>query len=209
MNMKKTKFKYIVLLFAALVVMASCKEDKTEEDVSLFVGKYVITNAVTTEVLLLDVIVPFMGSTQIPVPAETDITEIIQNALLGTIQCTPEKSLIELNKDNSMVFSCDGANALDAGTWEEVSATELKLNMNNAAVPSSPSGAVLNVKEVTLTESLLSGNTSVPLPKDMLAAMVIQLTTNNPLTPGGPYALDMDKTPPALPLNFKIEMTVQ
>jgi hypothetical protein len=81
-----------------------------------------------------------------------------------------------------MYMSCEGANALNAGTWEEVSATELKLNMNSAAIPSSPSGFVLNVTNIVQSNNTMTGKTSVPLPKEMVAGMIAPLT----LAPSSP-----------------------
>jgi hypothetical protein len=71
-------------------------------------------------------------------------------------------------------MSCEGANAFNAGTWEEVSETELKLNMNNAAIPSSPTGFVLNVTNIVQESGGWTGTTSVPMPKEMFAAGLAQ-----------------------------------
>jgi hypothetical protein len=77
-----------------------------------------------------------------------------------------------------LYLSCEGSDPLDAGTWDEVSATSLKLNLNNAAIPSSPTGFVLTVTEIVITGGNLTGKASVPLPKPMVAALVapMQLT---------------------------------
>jgi hypothetical protein len=83
-----------------------------------------------------------------------------------------------------LYLSCEGLTPLNAGTWEEVSATTLKLNMNSAAIPSSPTGFVLTVTDIVENASGLTGITSVPLPKAMIAGMIapLQLT----LSPSAP-----------------------
>jgi len=166
--MKKTQLKYLFLFLLSFSVFVSC-EDDPEETISVFVGDYVITEALVAEEITLVTTTP--GVT-IPIPAETDITQAIQVALLGEVQCTPDKSIIELREDNSMFLSCDGVDELDAGTWEEIDITTIKLNMNAAAVPASIVGVSLTVENITLTGSILSGETAVPLPGEMFAPML-------------------------------------
>ncbi|MFO7622124.1 MAG: hypothetical protein R6W81_12805, partial [Bacteroidales bacterium] len=73
---------------------------------------------------------------------------------------------------------------LNAGTWEEVSATSLKLNLNSTAIPSSPTGFVLAVTDVVEISGGLSGLTSVPLPKEMISNMIAPLMlTLSPTAP--------------------------
>jgi hypothetical protein len=83
-----------------------------------------------------------------------------------------------------LYLSCEGLNPLNAGTWEEVSATSLKLNMNSTAIPSSPTGFVLTVTDITMDQTGLTGTTSVPLTKAMISVMIapLQLT----LSPSAP-----------------------
>ncbi len=188
--------KYLVLLLISFAFITGCDDDP-EEEVSPYVGNYVITKASLAETLTLSI----LPNGQIPVPENTDITQAIQTALLGSVNCaSADKSYIELRKDYSMYLSCEGANPMNAGTWEELSAQSLKLNMNNAAIPSSPTGFVLTVTEVNLSNTLLSGKTTVPMPKAMLAAMVAQIS-------GGLATLDDANTPEALPVVFAIELT--
>ena len=76
-----------------------------------------------------------------------------------------------------------GEKELNAGTWEEVSATELKLNMNASAIPDSPTGISLTVNEIVVAGSNISGVTSVPLTIDMVEALLpgdLTLATGNP-----------------------------
>jgi hypothetical protein len=54
--------------------------------------------------------------------------------------------------------------------------------MNSTAIPSSPSGFVLTVSDVVQSSTGISGKTSVPLPKEMIAAMLPGLTLD-PSTP--------------------------
>jgi hypothetical protein len=164
--MKFLKFKSLFILIMSLVLLAGCG-DNEEEQVSPFVGNYVINSAkvaapsfslVTTTITL-------------PVPVGQDITPAIQAALLGAVDCTSaDKSWVELRKDKSIYMSCEGTNAINAGTWEEVDSKTLKLNMNSTAIPSSPSGFVLTVNNMVQDGTGWTGTTSVPMPKEMFAA---------------------------------------
>ena len=115
----------------------------------------------------------------VPVPVGTNITVAIQTALLSAVNCSSaDKSYVELREDFSMYLSCEGANELNAGTWEEVSVTSVKLNLNSTAIPSSPTGFVLTVTSVVEISGGLTGLTSVPLPKEMISNLIapLQLT---------------------------------
>ena len=174
--MKKLKFSSLFILVISVLLFSGCKDDDTPE-VSPFVGNYVISKAILAEAVTIPIVeVPGIGD-KIVLPAEYDITEAIQGSLLSQVNCSSaDKSWVELREDNSMYMSCEGANELNAGTWEEISATELKLNMNNAAIPSSPTGFVLNVTDIVQANNTLSGQTSVPLPKEMVAEMIKPLS---------------------------------
>ena len=170
--MRFLKFKILVVLIASLALVTGCDKD-TEEEVSPFIGNFSINKAMLAEKLSI----PTNGMGTIDVPIGTDITAPIQNALLSSVSCTSaDKSWDELREDMSMYMSCQGSNALNAGTWEEVSATELKLNMNSAAIPTSPTGFVLNVTNITQSATGMTGKTTVPLPKAMVAVLVAPLT---------------------------------
>jgi hypothetical protein len=96
---------------------------------------------------------------------------------------------------------CDGSGSeINAGTWSEASDTEVKLNLNSTAVPSSPAGIALTIKNIVITNSKLTGETNVPLPKSMLAGIVS-------VSSGGLATLDEANTPDALSIDFSIEMT--
>jgi hypothetical protein len=165
--MKILKLKVLVVLVAMFSLISGCKDDTTEV-VSQFVGNYTITSASLAETLTLVTTNP-NGS--LPIPVGMDLTQAIQNSLLSSASCTSaDKAWVELRKDKSMYMSCEGSNAFNAGTWEEVDATTLKLNMNNKAIPTSPTGYVLTVSNVVKTATGLTGKTSVPLPKEMFAA---------------------------------------
>ena len=69
-----------------------------------------------------------------------------------------------------MYMSCEFQNELNAGTWEEIDATTLKLNMNSTAIPSSPTGFVLTVTDIVKNATGLRGKTGVPIPKELIAA---------------------------------------
>ena len=173
--MKILNLKYLIVLFASIAIFTSCGDDD-ETKISPYVGNYVISKATIAEALSIP-IVPFNGMTSFPVAIGTDITAAIQASLLSQVTCSSAtKSWVELRDGGSMYMSCEGANGLNAGTWEEISASELKLNMNAAAIPSSPTGFVLNVTNIVQSNNTMTGKTTVPLPKEMVAAMIAPLT---------------------------------
>jgi hypothetical protein len=186
--MKILKLSFLAALVLSMSLFTGCKDDDDNTDVSAFVGNYVITKAA------LNAVVPSIVSNEIgpvPIPPGTDITPLIMEALLSQVDCdAAAKSWVELRADKSMYMSCAGANAMNAGTWEEVSATELKLNMNSAAIPTSPTGFVLNVKNIVVAGNNMTGNTSVPLPKDMAAAILASLQLS--LADGNPDMFMID-----------------
>lgn len=195
--MKNLRFSLFAALVLSVTLFTGCKDDP-EEEVSQYAGSYVITKATLSSAISLAI-----NGSPLPltVPADTDITSLIQQSLLSALKnCTPDKSLIELKEDYTMLMKCEGTtNEINAGTWEEVNATVLKLSMNSTAVPSSPLGFVLTVNNVELENKKLSGDTSVPMPKATLAIIVTTMT-------GGLASLDLDATPAVLPVNFTIEL---
>jgi len=169
--MKKASFKLIAVLVLLTVIFQNC--DKVEEEGSKYVGNYVITEALIAETFTI----PVTGMGNIPVMVNTPVTPAIQTALLSAVTCSsPDKSYIELRKDFSLYLSCEGANAINGGTWAEVSETELQLNLNSTAVPSSASGIALSVTDVKIVGNILSGKASIPLPKEFLAPLLAPLT---------------------------------
>jgi hypothetical protein len=185
------------MLLAGLAFTLSCSKDKKDDDdASPFIGAYVISSAKLSDPLVLTT--NEIGAYS--VPAGTEITIMIQEALMSAVTCSAsDKSRIELREDNTLYLTCEGeSNELNAGTWEEVSSTSLKLNMNSTAIPNSPTGIVLEVTGIVIANSVLKGNTSVPLPREMLAVMIAQLSY-------GAASLDIDATPEAVLVNFEIE----
>jgi hypothetical protein len=175
--MKISKITVLAILFASFAVFTGCK-DKSKEEVSPYVGNYTISNAELVEAISLTTNVG-----PISVPVGTNITLQIQAALLSSVDCASAGyAYVELRKDFSIHMSCAGQNDFNAGTWEEVDATTLTLNMNSTAIPSSPSGFVLTVTDIVKSATGISGKTSVPLPKEMIAAMLPGLTLD-PSTP--------------------------
>lgn len=188
--MKISNLKFPALLFTAILLIQGCSSSD-DEVVSPYVGNYVIAKATTADAINVPTL---MGP--IPIPAGTDITLAIQQALLSQVTCT-STPLVELRKDFSMYVSCNKSNALNAGTWQEISATEMKLNMNSAAVPSAPTGISLNVTNVVKDATSLKGKTSVPLPKAMVGAML-------------PPPLTLSSTAPEIfMVTFNLEFTVK
>lgn len=165
--MKTINFKLPAILFISLGLIMSCGDD--EETVSDFAGDYVITEATLSEAL----VVPVTGLGNITLPLNTPVTAAVQTALLGAVDCSSaDKTYIEIREDFSLYLSCEGANPLNAGTWTEVTETELILNLNSTAIPSSPTGLALSVTEVVKSGTTLTGKTSVPLPKAFVAALI-------------------------------------
>lgn len=196
--MKTLKFGFLFVLVASLAIVTGCKDDPVEE-VSPFVGNYIITGA-TISSIVPEIKTNEMGAISNELVVGKDITAAIQASLLSQVTCeSADKSWVELRKDKSMYMSCEGTNELNAGTWEEISATELKLNMNAAAIPSSPTGFALNVTDITIDGSNLSGKTGVPLPKEMIAALVAQM--------GATFGVTLtlsDNNPDIFMVNFSI-----
>jgi len=170
--MRFLKLSFFAALVLSTILFSGCDGDDPVT-VSPFVGNYVITEA------KIIAITPAINTNELgalPVPVGTDITAAIQASLLSQVTCSsPDKSWVELREDKSMYMSCEGSNQLNAGTWEEVSATELKLNMNKSAIPSSEAGFALNVTDITINGATMSGKTGVPMPKAMIEAMVAQM----------------------------------
>ena len=196
--MKTSKFILLTFLSISLVFLSSCK-DYPEEEASSYIGNYTIVNATISEPLTLTT--NEIGD--LTVPVGVDITAMIQAALLGAVECDPTASLIELREDFSLFLSCTTSMVeIDGGTWEEQSETVIVLNLNSTAVPTSPTGVVLTVTDVSLVGVLLSGTTSVPVSKEMLAGIVTAMTQ-------GQATLDMEATPDAVPMTFTIELQMQ
>jgi hypothetical protein len=170
--MKTLKFNWLTIIFALLVIMTGCKDD--DKEVSKFVGDFVINKAELAEALTVPIVEDPGNFT---VPVGTNITPAIQTALLSAVSCSsPDKSYVELREDNSLYLSCEGSSPLSAGTWEEMSASSLKLNMNSSAIP--PVGFVLTVTDIVEDANGLTGITIVPLPKLMIEGIIasMQLT---------------------------------
>jgi hypothetical protein len=196
--MKKSRFIFLAFLSLSLVFLPGCDDDP-EEEVSLYIGEYVITKAALSEPLTLQTneIGPII------VPAGTIITPMIQTALLGALDCVPESSLIELREDFSLYLSCaTSMEELDGGTWEEQSSTIIVLNLNGTAIPSSPTGFVLTVTDITLVGVALTGTATVPIAREMLVGVVALMS-------GGNASLDLEATPVAVPITLTIELTKQ
>lgn len=186
------KTKYLMILLAAVMISVGCSKDD-EETASPFIGNYVISKAAVA--VDFDIVTTTPG-VSVPIAADTDITAAVQQSLLSAVTCSSANdSYIELREDQSMYMSCKGENALNAGTWEEVSPTELKLNMNNAAIPTSPSGFVLTVSNIVFSGNKMVGVTTVPMPKEMFM----------PALEG--TGLTIADTPPIYMVTFSIEQT--
>ena len=168
-------------------------------EVSPYIGEYTVVNATLTENLTLTT--NEIGA--MTLVAGLSITEMIQTALLGAVDCEPENSLIELREDFSLYLSCLGSmEELDGGTWEEQSETVVILNMNSTAIPASPTGIVITVSDVTLVGDILSGETTVPISRDMLVSVLAGMSN-------GQLTLDMEATPVVVPITFEIELEMQ
>jgi hypothetical protein len=185
--MKIVKLYRLTILLAAFVALFGCKDD--EEEVSQFVGDYSISEAK----LASDLVIPTVEMGNYTFPANTDITAAIQSALLKSITCTPASdTYIELREDNSIYFSCKGASAINAGTWEEVSASSITLNLNATAIP--PIGFSLLITDAVVDATGISGKTSVPFQSTVIAGLISPLT----LSP---------TAPPVFIVNISIKFT--
>jgi hypothetical protein len=166
--MKILNFKLLLLLAVSVVLISNCSKDNSKP-ASPFIGNFVFTESKTALPLDIPVSTAGVDSMTLTAPAGTDITLAIEAALLGAINCQAVPTYIELRSDNSIYYSCQGNNAVNAGTWNEVSATELVLNLNSTAVPSSPTGIQLTISNIVTDASSITGVTTVPLPKEMIA----------------------------------------
>lgn len=196
--MKTSRFILLGMMSVSMVFLSACKDDQ-EDELSPYIGDYIITDATLSEPLTLQTneIGPMT------VPAGTDITLMIQSALLGSIQCDPDRSIIQLLEDFSLFLSCTNTQDLvDAGTWEEQSETVIVLNLNSIAIPSSATGFVLTVSDVTLVDNVLSGATSVPISEENLITIVQLMSQGN-------ATLDEEATPDAVPISLTIELAKQ
>lgn len=168
--MKTAKLNKAAILLFTLLVLTFCSKDD-EPEVSKFVGNYSISEAK----LASDLIIPTVQMGNYTVPANYDITAVIQAALLNSVTCTPASdSYIEVRKDKSIYLSCKGENPILAGTWEELSESSLILNLNATAIP--PSGFQLTIVEAVTDATGISGKTTVPFQKTTIAAMIAPLT---------------------------------
>jgi hypothetical protein len=166
--MKFLNLKKLAIMLVMFVLITNCK-DEEQKGISVFAGNYAITNAELAEAL----IVPTNEAGNVTLPVGTEITELIKVALLSAVSCSdPDTSWVELREDYSLYLSCEGANQLNAGTWDEVSVTSIKLNLNNTAIPSSPTGVALTVTNLVVDGNTLTGATNVPLPKTMIQEML-------------------------------------
>jgi hypothetical protein len=196
--MKTSRLIMLVFLSVSLVFLSSCNDDP-EEEVSPYIGDYMISKAT----LSVDLVLQTLPISPTTVPAGMDITPMITTALLGAIDCEPANSLIELREDFSLYLSCTSSvEELDAGTWEEQSTTVIVLSMNSTAIPSSPTGIVLTVTNVSLIGNALTGTTTVPISEQMLVGVVALMSQGN-------ATLDLEATPPVVPITFTIELTKQ
>lgn len=183
------KFKYLIILIAFVALGAGCSNDK-EEEVSAFIGNFGISQAKVATTFSLST----LQGIQIPVAAGTDITQAIQTALFSSVNCSANKTWIELRADKSMYMSCEGLNAANAGTWEEKDAATLQLNMNSTA--DQPNGFVLSVTDIVKNTTGWSGKTSVTMPKDMFATTLQALgmtIANTPAVYMVTFSLDFVK----------------
>lgn len=196
--MNSSKLIFLAFLSIFLIYLPGCG-DNHKEEASPFTGDYIITKASLTETLVLNT--NEMGA--IELAKDTDITPIIQKALLGSVECAHDSSLIELREDLSLYLSCASSGTeLDGGTWEEQSETVILLKMNSTAIPGSATGLGLSVADLTFVDNILSGESSIPLPRDMLADIVASMSA-------GLATLDLENTSLAVPLSFTIKLGKQ
>ncbi|NPA37081.1 MAG: hypothetical protein GXO47_09555 [Chlorobi bacterium] len=183
--MKKLNIRILLGLIVSSLVLVSCGDDDDTPDVSPYVGKYTIQSAIVSESPNLEIIygedtmsVPFIGQ---------DFTDMIKDALLGVVEdCSDESAYFELRDDYTMYLGCaTGSFELSAGVWKEEDSNTLDLSFNSAAIPSSPTGYEMVVKNVKLEDGIMYSSTIIPIPRDAIAAAMEEdgraiLTENNP-----------------------------
>ncbi|TAJ10131.1 hypothetical protein DMA11_19355 [Marinilabiliaceae bacterium JC017] len=154
-------FAIVGLLFST-----GCSDDDDDEKVESWAGNYKLKKAMLTSEIDLG------GG--IVIPANTDITELIEQALFSTIQCNdPDNTVIELREDKSLYVSCMGEDkTLQAGTWtEDIEEQTLTLNLNPQVVP--PDGVSLVVHEVSVSGDTLSGKIiDMPMSKELIGSLL-------------------------------------
>jgi hypothetical protein len=193
--MKIVKIDTLAILFATFTVLTACK-DKSDDEGSPYVGNYTISSAKIAEAINLEINGPAETVVPITIPVGQDITVQIQQSLLSAVDCqSAGNAYVELRKDYSIFMSCAGENEFNAGTWEEVNDSTLILNMNQTAIPSSPSGFALTVEGIDKSSAGMSGTTSVPLPKEMIEAMLqgATLVSTTPAVIPVVFTIDFDK----------------
>jgi hypothetical protein len=179
--MRKLNIKLVAFILILTGFTGGCSDDA--EKVNPLAGNYVITEATIAESFSI----PIVGVGNLPVPAGIPITAAIQTSLLSAATCTSfDKTYLEMREDFSLYISCEGANPFNAGTWSEVSSSELLLNFNGTAIPSSPTGTALSITEVVKSDMVLSGKTIVPVPKAMIAEITKAISPNFTLDPSAP-----------------------
>jgi hypothetical protein len=175
--MKTVKFYRLTILLTLFVALFGCKDDEGPQ-VSAFVGSFSITEAK----LATSLVIPTVQMGDYTIPANTDITAAIQSALLKSITCSPASdTYIELREDNTIYFSCKGANAVNAGAWEEVSASSINLNLNATAIP--PIGFSMLITDAVIDANGISGKTAVPFQSTVIAGMIAPLTLSSSALP--------------------------
>ncbi len=193
--MKRINLNFLLSLMVSVLMLLSCDDDV--EEASVYIGDYTIKKATLTET----VIIPVVGETEMDFPLSVgfDITEMIQEALLNAItDCSADASLIELRKDYSLFMSCSSSDfSINAGTWEEKeNGTVLILNFNSTAIPSSPTGFSLTVTDIKLEDDILSSNTAVPIPKEVVAELIAAIGQGAVLSESAPdiflFTFDME-----------------
>ncbi|MCU0409626.1 MAG: hypothetical protein MUD02_11820 [Bacteroidales bacterium] len=174
--MRVSDLTKMVLTEAVLMTLSGCSDDP-ESTVSPFAGNYKVSQAKVA----VDIVIPTVEAGSYTVPANTDITALIQEAIFKTVACSPlADTYIELRDDNSMYMSCKGANPVNAGTWTENSASSLALSFNATVLP--PVGFNFSITDAVIDAAGFSGKTGVPFSSTVIAGLIAPLT----LSPSAP-----------------------
>ncbi len=185
------KKSFQILIFTAglfLIILASCKKDKTESADPL-VGKYIISSAVLSKPLL------YQGDTILP--EGTDLTAAINAALLSSASCSnAADTRLELKNNGQIWYDCEGENSsIQNGTWEINSGrTQMTLYLN---IPYGSTQQTVNLTITDLNESStgVSGSTTIPLPPDFFQALGVDLSGTDILVLQTTIDISITRTP--------------
>ncbi len=167
--MKKIFQFAIITVGLSLIILSSCKKDKTGS-VDPLVGKYIISSAVLSQDLINE------GDTILP--AGTDLTVAINAALLSSASCSnAADTRLELKSNGQIWYDCEGENSsIQNGTWE-INSDRTQMNLYlNIPYGTTEQTVDLLIKNLNESSTGVSGTTTIPLPPEFFAAVGLDLS---------------------------------